>query len=197
MNRWPNFRIVSGITFFKITVGDMVTCASGQRLYINMFSSLQDGPQWYLLISLFIPLSHCVSIGLCGQQSTAEAKVCCFWDWVVKDSGFRIGSCSLGSLFLEESSRCVLRIHSQPKDRPRWQGTKASAQQPTQRCQQPCQLTQKQIVRPHSSLEVTEGSPSQWFECNLMRPWASLSEFLTLKNCEIRKTYCFQCYALG
>lgn len=54
MNGWPNFRIVSGITFLKITVGDMVTWATGQCLYITTFSSLQDGPQRDLLPGVHI-----------------------------------------------------------------------------------------------------------------------------------------------
>jgi len=144
-----------------------------------------------VFISLFLPLPHCVRIGLWSQQSMAEAKVCCFWDWVVKDCGLCIGSHSLGSLSLEESSCCDLRIHRQPKDRPKWQGTKPLANsQPTAANNHVNELRSRSSI-PAQVLKWPQPQPMT--ECNLLR---DLSEFPTLKNCEIRKIYGFQCYVL-
>lgn len=46
------------------------------------------------LITLCSPFPYCIRVGLCDQQNMVEAKVHHFWDQVVKDCDFCIGSLS-------------------------------------------------------------------------------------------------------
>lgn len=156
-----------------------------------MFNSLQDGPQWYLLPGVHTPPTVCQ-------------------DWPMKSTEY---GRSKGLLFLRLGcERLWLMYWFSLLDHCLWrnpaavtweyigslrkgQGGKELSLWPIANRLLPTiiQSAQKQILHPYSSLEVT-AAPATDFECNLLR---DLSEFPTLKNCEIRKIYCFQCYVLG
>lgn len=134
-----------------------------------MFTSLQDGPQEYLplgFISLCTPLPHHIRIGLCGQQSIGEAKVCRFWDWAVKDCGFWIhGSLSHGGihqLWLEN----IQAAQGQSKV--------ARNLRPLASSQQETSVANTHVSEPGSrsstpSQSWSDCSPNQWFDYSLTR----------------------------